>query len=511
MSGRAATDRVIRGRAAISVNDPGHPVPVGWTRARLTDIADLGTGHTPSRQKPEYWDGEIDWIGIRDAGAHHGGTIDTTAQTITPLGVENSAARLLPKDTICLSRTASVGYVVKMGRSMATSQDFVTWSCAEALDPDYLMRALLAEGDDIRRFGEGSTHTTIYFPAVKAFTLDLPPRAEQRRIVAKLDALTVSLARARAELNWVPVLARHQRLALLRSAMSGSMAAGWRGERQLEPVSTMLDRVPVPKQGRGGREATDKVVPGAAGLSINDPATELPEGWSWVPLLRIAKQETGHTPSRSRPSYWDGGVPWIGIRDAGTHHGRTIDTTMQTISDEGLANSSARLLPAGTVCLSRTASVGYVTVMGRSMATSQDFATWTCTDAIEPEYLMYALMAEGDDIRKFGMGSTHTTIYFPEIRALHIALPPIEEQREIVARLKSALARADRLEAEATRARAMIDRLEAAILARAFRGELVPQDPADEPASVLLDRILAQRAAAPKPKRRRGTKMTAGA
>lgn len=160
------------------------------------------------------------------------------------------------------------------------------------------------------------------------------------------------------------------------------------------------------------------------------------------------------------------------------------------------------MLPAGTVCLSRTASVGYVTVMGRSMATSQDFATWSCTDALEPEYLMYALMAEGDDIRKFGMGSTHTTIYFPEIRALHIALPPIEEQREIVRRLKSALARADRIEAEDTRTRALIDRLETAILARAFRGELMPQNPADEPASVLLDGIRAQRAAAPKAKRR---------
>jgi type I restriction enzyme S subunit len=384
---------------------------------------------------------------------------------------------------------------------MTTSQDFVTWSCSDALNPDYLMRALLAEGDEIRRFGEGSTHTTIYFPAVKAFTLDLPPRGEQRRIVAKLDALTVRLARARAELDRVAVLAPRQRLALLRSAMSGSMTAGWRGEPQLEPMSAMLDRIPVPKQGRGGREATAKVVPGAAGLSINDPATDLPEGWAWVPLLRVAKQETGHTPSRSQPSYWDGGVPWVGIRDAGAHHGRTIETTMQTISDEGLANSSARLLPAGTVCLSRTASVGYVTIMGRSMATSQDFATWTCTDALDPEYLMYALMAEGEDIRKFGMGSTHTTIYFPEIRALHIALPPIEEQREIVARLKSALARADCLEAEATRARALIDRLEAAILGRAFRGELVPQDPAEEPASVLLDRIRAERAAMPKVRR----------
>jgi type I restriction enzyme, S subunit len=140
------------------------------------------------------------------------------------------------------------------------------------------------------------------------------------------------------------------------------------------------------------------------------------------------------------------------------------------------------------------------------MATSQDFVTWTCTEALLPKYLMYALMAEGDDIRKFGMGSTHTTIYFPEIRALHIALPPVEEQKEIVTRIEQALARADRLEAEAARARALLARLESSILGKAFAGELVRQDPNDEPASVLLGRIRAQRAAATKPKHGRQAK-----
>jgi len=337
-----------------------------------------------------------------------------------------------------------------------------------------------------------------------SIALSLPPISEQRRIVAKLDSLTARLARARAELERMPALGSRGRLSLLRAGTSGALTENWRASSSsLETAVDLLRRIPAPQQGRGGRDATDKIIPGAAGLSVNYPRTALPERWAWVPLLRIARQETGHTPSRSQPSYWDGGVPWIGIRDAGANHGRTINETMQTISEEGLANSSARLLPAGTVCLSRTASVGYVTKMGRPMATSEDFATWTCTPALMPDYLMYALMAEGDDIRKFGMGSTHTTIYFPEIRALHIALPPIEEQKEIVSRIAAHLARADRVGAEAAAAGALLDRLEAAILAKAFRGELVPQDPDDEPASVLLNRIRAERAAAPKRKRGR--------
>lgn len=504
MAGRAATEAVIRGRYAISVNDPGHPVPKGWSRVLLLDVADLGTGHTPSRNNPEYWDGDVAWIGIRDARLHHGGVIMDTAQHITKLGLANSAARLLPRGTVCLSRTASVGYVVKMGRDMATSQDFVTWSCGEALDSNFLMYALLAEGKEITRFGEGSTHTTIYFPEIKAFHVDLPPLAEQGRIVGKLDALTAHLARARSELDRTAHLSDRFRLSVLRAGVMGALTDDWRvTTKDIVPVETLLHSVSAPQQGRGGREATDKIIHGVAGLAVNDPGTILPSGWKWVSLLRLAKQETGHTPSRSQKSYWDGTVPWIGIRDAGAHHGRYIEETVQKISEAGLANSSARLLPPGTVCLSRTASVGYVTIIARSMATSQDFATWTCTEALLPEYLMYALMAEGEGIRKFGMGSTHTTIYFPEIRALHIALPPVEEQAEIIARIKQAMARADRLEAESAKGFALLGRLESAILAKAFKGELVPQNPIDEPASVLLDRIRAQRASAPKTRGRR--------
>ncbi|MBA4221799.1 MAG: restriction endonuclease subunit S, partial [Methylobacterium sp.] len=83
------------------------------------------------------------------------------------------------------------------------------------------------------------------------------------------------------------------------------------------------------------------------------------------------------------------------------------------------------------------------------MATSQDFATWTCTDALDPEYLMFALLAEGDHIRTFGEGTTHTTIYFPEIRAFHICLAPKREQVEIVRRVKLALAKIDKMAEEA--------------------------------------------------------------
>lgn len=267
-----------------------------------------------------------------------------------------------------------------------------------------------------------------------------------------------------------------------------------------------------------GRAATDTVVPGRHALSVGNPNTPAPAGWSWQPLGELATMGTGHTPSRSVPAYWGGNIPWMGIRDARTHHGRVICQTAQTITQAGLDNSSARLLPAGTVALSRTASVGYVVQFGRDMATSQDFVTWTCGDALDPLFLMRAIQAEGESIRAFGEGSTHTTIYFPELKALHLLTPPVNEQRRIVVKIDNLSARSKRAREElakcsgleAASARTLLDRLDQAILAKAFRGELVPQDAADEPASVLLERLRAEREAAPAPKRR-GRKRAAAA
>ena len=361
----------------------------------------------------------------------------------------------------------------------------------QAVDSRFLLY-FLRSAETRDGLAEGSTGTaqmTIALGTLRRFPIPLPPPAEQRRIVARIEALFARTRRARADLERIAPLSDRHSLATLRAAVTGQLTDAWRQARPaIEDVRTALRSIPTPTQGRRGREATSNVTPGTAALSVNDPGTPPPPGWAWTPLLRVARQETGHTPSRGVASYWDGGdVPWIGIRDAGAHHGTTIYDTMQKCTPLGLENSSARLLPTGTVCLSRTASVGYVTVLGKPMATSQDFATWTCTPALLPEFLKFALLAEGDDIRRFGEGSTHTTIYFPEIRALHICLPPVEEQREIVRILTSNAGGQTVANAEATRALTLLDRLEQSILARAFRGELIPQDPAEAAAAVADD------------------------
>jgi type I restriction enzyme S subunit len=201
----------------------------------------------------------------------------------------------------------------------------------------------------------------------------------------------------------------------------------------------------------GGREATTRHIPPKLALSVGMPSTPAPKGWRWVALTELARLESGHTPSRRHPEYWGGSIPWISIQDAKGNDGRTIVDTQEHTNELGIANSSARVLPERTVCLSRTASVGYVVVMGSPMATSQDFVNWICEDQLDADYLKYLYIAEGDGLLRFASGAVHQTIYFPEVKAFHVCLPPIGEQKRIVATLDQALEAATRATANTDR------------------------------------------------------------
>lgn len=156
-----------------------------------------------------------------------------------------------------------------------------------------------------------------------------------------------------------------------------------------------------------------------------------PEGWRLVPLTRVARLESGHTPSRDRPDWWDGDIPWISLQDTERLQGLEIFDSAETIGADGLANSSARLLPKGTVVFQRTASVGQCSIMGRPMATSQHFANWVCSPEIEPRYLLQVFRHMTREWERLQAGSVLPDIYMPTFKKLQILLPPRPEQVRI--------------------------------------------------------------------------------
>lgn len=161
------------------------------------------------------------------------------------------------------------------------------------------------------------------------------------------------------------------------------------------------------------------------------------DAWPHVKLSLVARLGSGHTPSRERSEWWEHcTIPWITTGDVAQLRDDRIEFIQQTrfkISELGLANSAAELHPAGTVVLSRTASVGFSAIMGEPMATSQDFATWTCGPMLEPRFLLLCLRAMRSDLLgRLSMGSTHKTIYMPDIEAIRVPMPPRDQQSAIV-------------------------------------------------------------------------------
>ncbi|MEI6172031.1 MAG: restriction endonuclease subunit S, partial [bacterium] len=137
----------------------------------------------------------------------------------------------------------------------------------------------------------------------------------------------------------------------------------------------------------------------------------------------------------------------------------------------GIANSSARILPAGTVVLSRTASVGFVAMMGRPMATSQDFVNWVCGPDLDPTFLMYLLRTSREYIRQLSSGAIHKTVYFPTVKAFAVCVPEAAEQRRIAAKVHSRLASLAEIRTRLEVQAADIGYLPAALLRSAFSGD----------------------------------------
>lgn len=321
----------------------------------------------------------------------------------------------------------------------------------------------------------GTTQVAINDANAKKILTPLPPLAEQQRIVAKLDGLFRHLDSLKQRLELIPTLLKQFRQSVLTQAVTGKLTEEWRGSK-----SVVID----------------------SPITIGDEFQEKPKNWIWCNLIDIAKLESGHTPRKSKEEYWiNGDVPWISLQDIRAAHGTIITDTKYKPNMVGINNSSARLLPKGTVCFSRDISVGYTTIMGKEMATTQHFANWICREKLFNKYLLYAFISAKDFLIASGRGTTVKTIYMPALKQFRLLRPPIEEQTEIVKRVESLFVKADTIEAAYDKLKQQIDNLPQAILAKAFKGELVAQLPTDGDARDLLKEIATLRASLEKEKK----------
>jgi type I restriction enzyme S subunit len=371
--GRDATTGVIPGRYALSVGLPDVRPPKGWKWTALNSVAQLESGHTPSRKHPEYWNGGIPWIGIKDATENHGRVLQDTYQHVAELGLQNSSSRLLPANTVCLSRTASVGFVVVMGRPMATSQDFVNWVCGPNLDPHFLKYVLLAENEALWRFASGTTHQTIYYPEAKAFHICLPPFPEQRAITALLCALDDKI-----ELN------RQMNETL--EALAQTLFKNW---------------------------------------FVDAAATKLPKGWRESTIGEEVRVVGGSTPSTTKPEFWEGGEHhWATPKDLAPLNSPVLLNTERKITELGLQQIGSGLLPVGTVLLSSRAPIGYMAIAEVPVAVNQGFIAMICNGSLPNHYVRLWTKQNMEAIKGRANGTTFMEISKSNFRTLPVLVPP---------------------------------------------------------------------------------------
>jgi type I restriction enzyme S subunit len=203
----------------------------------------------------------------------------------------------------------------------------------------------------------------------------------------------------------------------------------------------------------------------------------LPRTWLGVKLSLFARMGSGHTPSRSHSEWWkDCAIPWITtgeVSQVRDDRREVLTETRERISEIGMANSSAETHPKGTVVLCRTASAGYSAVMGADMATSQDFVTWTCGSELDPFYLLWCLRAMRSDLLgRLAMGSTHKTIYVPDLQMLRIPLLPLDEQHQIVESIRASNSAIDATIDAIDRQAALLHERRQALITAAVTGEI---------------------------------------
>lgn len=248
---------------------------------------------------------------------------------------------------------------------------------------------------------QGSVRDALSFDTLQTFPIHLPPLPEQRAIADVLSAVEEAIYKTEA---LIAALAEAKH-----ATMRELLTRGIRREKA--PMK------PLPSRWVLGRVA--------------EGITHIPADWNLVTLRQMAKLESGHTPDRKEPAYWDGNIPWISLQDADALTKVTISETAETIGPLGLANSSARMLPAGTVVFQRTANVGLASVMGREMCTSQHFANWICGSKLDPYYLQQLFRHMSREWQRLVAGSVLPDIYMVTFKALQILLPPLAEQKKI--------------------------------------------------------------------------------
>ena len=380
----------------------GIDAPTGWT------ASNLGTVCAVIYRYPAFYGSNIDIVEqgvpvLRGEHITNGATIDTTPGYWS-VSAETSAAfpkTVLLEGDVVMAVRGTVGRFAQIGPAETGFQ----------ISPNL-----------IRLSPDGSLVAPLYFRHSVNWAVEwLKQRAQQQALPA-LNAKDIKDAPVP-----LPPLSEQKKIAAILSSVDNAIQKTQQVVDQTRQVKKgLLQELLTKGIGRDGRPHT---------RFKKTPIGMIPEEWEVRLLDEVATRGSGHTPNKKHPEYWDGGIPWVSLADTFRLDQVHVNETTSTISNLGLANSSAVLHPRGTVFVSRDASVGRSAIASIDLAVSQHFIAWQCGPRLQNMFLYYYLQLLKPVLENIAVGSTIKTIGLGFFKKLAVPLPPMHEQRVIGQRL----------------------------------------------------------------------------
>jgi len=463
-------------------------LPKGWTWTRLGDILDR-VEKTDPRIRSEK---EFDYLDIA--------SIDNTQQKITNpkkyfgKDAPSRARQVVKVGDILFSTVRTYLKNIAVVPSAYDGQIASTGFCV--IRPsggiNSTLYFLLAQTNDflnpLNELQRGTSYPAVRDSDVFSQFVPVPPLPEQRRIVAKIEELFSDLDAGIAALKETQAQLKRYRQAVLKAAVEGKLTAEWRVQNasKIEPASELLERI---------RAERAKNANGKAKALPRVDATELgalPEGWCWVNVADIGEVVTGTTPSKSKAKYYGSDFPFF--KPADLNAGYYVRNATDNLSMKGI--QEARLLPPRSIlvtCIGATiGKIGFSRIGG---ASNQQINAIIPYKNVLPEFIYFVSISPQfqKSILVNASATTLPILNKGKFETLPVPIPSSAEQQQIVAEVERRLSVADEVERTVDASLRQAERLQQSILKRAFAGKLVPQDPNDEPAERLVERIRAAR------------------
>lgn len=354
-------------------NSPLGIIPNEWEVKRLGEISQMFSGGTPKSTEQMYFNGEIPFI--------KSGEISNakTEQYLSELGLKNSSAKLIERgDLLYALYGATSGECALSKISGAINQAILCIRPTKDVDR-YFLLSFLQKGKEYYynsylQGGQGNLSADI----VKGYKILTPPLPEQRKIAEVLS-------------TW---------------------------DKAIEKQMLLVEKLELRKKGLMQQLLTGKKR--LHGFS---------EEWKTVKLGSIADVVGGGTPDTNNSDYWDGNIAWLTPSEIGTE--KYVYTSKKHITEEGLKNSSARLLPVGTIVFTSRATIGLKAILKTEASTNQGFQSLIISQSSNIEFVYYLLDILIHVIRKKSSGSTFPEISANSLKSINITTPPLEEQNAI--------------------------------------------------------------------------------